>query len=269
MQAILEPQELAYLLQSLGAEQVVGVDNRQLFPDDAAIRTAWLESGFAALQEHGWIVAEGEGAYNTNDQIMLTAAVMAEPVAVMTVTFRSSPDGRYYLTYYVADSLIVEQFMTPEGGYLLTQVASSDIVIERLKRAFGLSRDIEVPPITVELDAVEFARALSAARKSELDTLRTLLLEGGLTKRESVLIARQISNVSVVGHIEGAALASGQAVPWMQLSLVRAAEGSHWLIAYANSGMKLLLAACTEERFEQQVMQLWHAITPTAMQYSS
>lgn len=137
MQAKLEASELGYLLQTHGAQRVAGLTTERFFPQEEATREAMLAQGFAALVDHGWLVA-ADGGYRTNTSMMLLSAVVATPERLLMVT-RVAEDGVQILTYSWAQQFIVEMFEADDRNYILTNLESNEAVIERLRAAFQIA----------------------------------------------------------------------------------------------------------------------------------
>lgn len=148
MQVAFETSELAYVLHSLGAQHVIGLDHSTFFPEDEQARRSLLAEGFSALQRNARLIPEGKTFY-TNPHMMLLAAVLAAPERVLVME-RIVSQGVQVFTYSFAVEHIVEQFQAENGAYILTQLADMDAVLERLRAAFliptdnGVGKDVEV-----------------------------------------------------------------------------------------------------------------------------
>lgn len=171
--AILESSELAYLLATVHATQVVGVDAPELFPADPGARQALLEAGARQLQAHGWLrPVEQPGQFDLNVDLMVLAAVVADPKFVI-FTVRTQPDGSSrVLLHYLAEPDIVELLVTADRKYTLTAVPDRAAMLGRIREMLELPEAspgsevrfmIEEPTFETIQDLAEEGQAAEAA----------------------------------------------------------------------------------------------------------
>lgn len=166
MQAKLTVDEFAYLLQGLDTRQVIGVDNARLFPTGDLSRTSLLDQGFNSLQEHGWLQADGS-TFRTHTPLILMCAVVAQPEQTIMLTYKLSSGVEQIITYYLAQEMIVEQFLTSDQEYLLTQLDTYADLVQRLQQALQIPASEERWPTAITLDANVFETSMKQARSAD------------------------------------------------------------------------------------------------------
>ena len=254
MQAKLEPAELAYILHTLEAKAVVGVDNAGLFPDETVARDALLKRGFTQLQEHGWFVADN-GQISANPRLMLMVAVMANPAYVLTATHFSA-ESQQTITGYLADELVVEQFLTPDGSYQLAQLESATVLMEHFTAAFSLSAgDVPAWPSFI-FDSRTFETTLQQARAGDFAALNQALSANNLSAAVVEKISQSICQLKSVGKVEGAAIQAQNLRAWAEFAILRDDSNRHWL-AYTDAQENTIeLLPASAEQFLQQFQSL-------------
>ena len=221
MHTTLEPAALAYLLHTLGAQKVVGVANRRLFPKEEAARDALLGTGFARLKASGWL-KEAEAGLHMNDRLMLMAAVLAAPQQVTTTTVLSD-DSRQTVTIYLANGHAVEQYLTPAGAYALTYLGDAAAVAPRLASALAVLVAEPERPFRLTLGRAAFA----AARRGQAAELPPAQ-------------ARLLAALAPVARIEIAAFAETAVAAYDEVLLLSAAGGAGWLLAGTDETVTLM-----------------------------
>jgi len=81
----LEAEELAYLLATVDAPGLIGVDDPKLVPSTAKSRDTTFSKGRKQLEAHGWVqeISGKPGEYDLNAGLFHTVAVMAAPEMVV------------------------------------------------------------------------------------------------------------------------------------------------------------------------------------------
>lgn len=230
MQAMLNPSEFAYLLHMVGASHVVGVKNAQLFPTDAEAENRLLQQGFAELQAHGCLVPEGEG-FRTHTGVVLLTAVIASPEIAILLTLATPDGGKQFVTYYLAQDMVVEQMLTAEQQYLLTKLDNFSDVVARLEQALSIAH--VSPPLStpVSLPRVAFEQAFRQPENGRLAALKTLLhdADDGLREIDDVpSLARLLQSLRPVGSVEIGHMAAGQLIGRRDIMFFRDVDNNRW-----------------------------------------
>ena len=254
MQAKLTPPEFAYLLQTLEAQKVVGVNNAELFPTDPAVRDELLNRGLLQLQADGWFVS-ADGKISANSRLMVLVAVIANPEIVLTATHLAESNTRQIVTYYLAAEYVVEQFQTDDGDYVLTQLPAKAALVERLAGLFSLGEPpwTQLPALTFEL--ATFETTLSQARSGSPEGLRQALQANDVPLEALDDLVNTIVGLKPAGKIEGAALAGQHLLDWQELALLADSSGRQWLARKDEGENVLELAPPALDRFKRLFRQ--------------
>lgn len=223
MQAKLELSEFTYLLHTLNARQAVGVDNALFFPDDDVIRESLLHTGFETLKTHGWLTPQDNG-WHMSTRLAMLVAVIATPETVVTITRSAPAGGRQIVTYYVTQSIYVEQFRTTDEQYLLTQLETETDLVGRLQAAFQIP--IAAPWTTpVSLPTAVLDKAIDLARAGNLSLVFPLLDEFGVEDNQ---LAELLVGLRPMGDLEFATLQGNQLVALRDMVILEGADSSKW-----------------------------------------
>jgi hypothetical protein len=203
MQAMLQPSEFSYLLHSLGATQVIGANNTQLFPQEAAVINALMQQGLAELKAHGWLIPDG-AAFKTHTGLVLLTAVIADPELVLVLTLAEAGGGKQTITYSMAQNLIVEHIFTAEQKYLLTQLDRVELLVERVGDALGLTDKSPAQSKKVFLDSRSFEVVMQQAISGQLVDLETALTAANNGLQDVTSLAALLSSLRPTGRLEWA-----------------------------------------------------------------
>ena len=77
--AKLEAAELAYLLVTVRARGLVGVEDPRLFPESQIDKDSTFATGLKLLKEHQWLKPGPNGSLRMDDALLYLVAVAAEP----------------------------------------------------------------------------------------------------------------------------------------------------------------------------------------------
>lgn len=171
--AILEPSEFAYLLGTLHAPQVVGVDAPDLFPKLPGDQESLYLRGRAKLLEHGWLKQlENPSQYILSPDLLYWVAVVADPKFVV-FTIRSQPDGtQRVLLHYLAEPDIIELSVLPGPKYALAVIPDRAAMLGRVQAMLDLPQPpqgsevrfmIEEPAFVTIQDLAEDGQSAEAA----------------------------------------------------------------------------------------------------------
>lgn len=142
LQTILEEDELLYLLETLSAKAVWGMDNARLFPTTAGERGQRLARGLALLKEHGWLLPAAHNTWHMDPRLIRLIAVVADPEIVLTTTYFLSTTTKAVIAYYLAQPLIVELTQLENATYRLASLPSLSFLLDRIGQLLAL-------PVTV------------------------------------------------------------------------------------------------------------------------
>lgn len=237
MQAMLQPSEFAYLLHALGAKQVIGANNAQLFPQEVASIDALMEQGLAELKAHGWLIPDGD-AFKTHTGLVLLTAVIADPEIVLVLTLAAAGGGKQTITYSLAQNLTVEQVFTSEQKYLLTQLEGADTLVERVDQALGLTNKLPAQSGEIFLDSSSFETAMQQAARGHLAALEAALTEANNDLHNAAALAASLASLRPAGRLEWAHFSGKQLETWKDAVFFQDANNHPWVLTKADpSGM--------------------------------
>ena len=251
MQAKLTTSEFSYLLHALQAQNVIGVNNAQLFPDEGKGRDALLSDGLQSLKDHGWLQPSGEGAFKTHTGLVLLAAVIASPEQTIMLTKAMPDNGRQTITYYFAQGMVVEQFYTTDEQYLLTQMDTVTNAISRLQQALGIPDKSQTWETTITLNTDTFEQAMKQAKDGDLSGLFATMREIGIDSNSDrlELLAKLIGGVQPVGKLEIATLSEERLNSLQELMILHAEDKSVWGMSSDNGAKSVYLQPLDGTRF--------------------
>lgn len=198
---VLETNELAYLLATVHAQSVIGVDNPALFPATPAEQDATYGAGLAQLKAHGWLKPLENNQFHLSDTLLLMVATLADPqLAVITV--RNLPGGgAQVVSHYLAGDDIIELAQTGPEAYTLGKVTDRPALLARLTEWLAL-KDQATPTAQFAIPTAQFdqLRALAEGGQHEQATglLKNIGLNGHSTDLVQALAAAQNSAQVVV-----------------------------------------------------------------------
>lgn len=192
---VLEKTEFAYLLATLHATSIVGIDDPDIFPADTGTRDSTFATGLQSLREHGWLkpIPQQPGQFSLDDTLLLMTAVIADPQYVIFTVRHSSGDNQQILLHYLAEPDIVELSVTPEGQYRLGVVPDRLAMLRRIQEMLGLPDKSSVAPVQFTIEEQAFLTVQDLAEHGQRDQAAALLKERGIngSNGDSLLSALQ------------------------------------------------------------------------------
>ncbi len=194
--AELEEAEFAYVLATLHAPGLIGVDSPRLFPTAAADRDAVFGAGFRQLQAHGWMKPLAQpGQYDLNAELIELAAVVAEPqFVVFTMTPQPGGYQRLFLHYVAGDDIV--ELSSTLGCYRLLALPSYDVLFERVSDmlgVFGAAPPGLPAPEPLIIDEPFFAEARTSAQSGALEQAAAQLTAHGATRAAGEALAAALA----------------------------------------------------------------------------
>ena len=189
---VLEPAEMAYLLATLHATQVVGIEDPALFPTDEPTRAATIEQGLQALKDHGWLIPLPQpDQFNLNDLLMYAVAVVADPQFVVFTIRNEASGGSRLLLHYLSGADIVELSTTADEKYALALIPDRPSMLSRIGQLLGLSDVTGGSEIRFTIAEQDFEEIQDLAEGGQHDAAAGLLKRFGINGQfgESLLAA--------------------------------------------------------------------------------
>lgn len=197
--AVLESSEFAYLLATINAGQVVGVDAPDLFPTDAAEREALFAEGGRLLQAHGWLKPlENPSQFHLNENLLYLTAVIADPQFVV-FTIRTQPDGSSrVLLHYLAEPDMVELSVTADQKYALSILPDRATLLARIQEMLELPPTPQVGEVQFTVEEPTFETIQDLAEVGQAEEASAMLKQLGVNGNtgESLVKALQTPEAS-------------------------------------------------------------------------
>ena len=192
----LEIAELAYLLGTVDASGLIGVDDPRLFPTTAKAKDATYSKGRQQLEAHGWIkpIPDTPGEHDLNAGLFQLVAVAAAPEQVIATSHGESPDDRQLVLHYLVGELIVELWATSDKNYFLASLPDRSALTQRMAELLSLAKSTQEGELTLTESA--FNRLKNHAQK------------GQQAQAEKLLVAAEgngQAGKSLLGALEGSA----------------------------------------------------------------
>lgn len=163
---ILEKAEVAVLLALSDANSIYGSDPAALFPDNEDDLQALYKRGSQALQEHGWMVLEGNRYRELNVNLLLLAATVSSPDQVI-LTRRYFPDGVQEFGHYISGDLVVEYDLTTDQKHRFVFLEDIDLVVARIGGALGIDQQPANTHLTISISPAQLKEAVDLAQAGD------------------------------------------------------------------------------------------------------
>jgi hypothetical protein len=137
--AKLEAAELAYLLVTVRAPGLVGVEDPRLFPESQTEKDATYAAGLKLLKEHGRLKPGPNGSLRMDDALLYLVAVAAEPEFVIFTIRERAGGERQLVLHYLAGPAIVELAATPDGAFHLGMIADRPALARRIAEMLAIN----------------------------------------------------------------------------------------------------------------------------------
>ncbi len=237
---VLEKAEFAYLLATLQATSVVGVDDPALFPTEKEARDAIYGTGFDTLKEHGWLKpAEQPGQLILDDLLLFMAAVVADPAYVVFTARNSGGGNQQLLLHYLAEPEIVELSATPDQKYRLGLVPDRAAMLQRIQEMLGLPEKAEAPRFQFNIEEQAFQTIQNLVGEGKRKQAAAMLRERGVngTKGESLLSA--LGSTEAGGIVAVTRASGGQITAGRKVTVYRQVNAS-WLMRRTDAAATTL-----------------------------
>lgn len=191
LQTVLVEDELLYLLETLSAKAVWGLDTERLFPTIDLLHEQRLARGLALLKEHGWLMPAAHNTWDLNVPLMQMITAVVDPEIVLTTTYFSLSNTKAIIAYYLAQPLIVELAQLENATYRLASMPSLSFLVERM----GQSLALPVAATTASVQSI-FVDSASVAHHTILRQFLTkdhLLAEIEVSRINGTTLLKQIA----------------------------------------------------------------------------
>jgi hypothetical protein len=136
---VLQASEFAYLLLTVGAKNVLGLEAPELFPTQAKAQDRTYRQGWDKLIANGWVkpLPNGENAHEFDPFLTEMVAIIGTP-RIMVVTTHSIDGSHQMLLHYRSDETTVELSVLEEGQYALGLVPQVEDIANRVSELMNI-----------------------------------------------------------------------------------------------------------------------------------
>ncbi len=225
----LDAAELAYLLVTVRARALVGVEDARLFPATSADKDATYARGLKLLKEHGRLKPSANGSLRMDDVLLYLVAVAAEPEFVIFTIRDLAGSGRQLVLHYLGGPAVVELAATEDGHFRIGAIADRAALAPRIAAMLAINPATQPAAVefTIGGPIIGAVRSLVAEGKSEqaAATLKSFGVNG--SNGEAMLKAMQAPDTRgqfVVTHLINGQIEDGRRAS------VFGKEGRAWMM---------------------------------------
>lgn len=163
--AVLTTEEFAFLLGSVGASEIVDLDDPELFPTTQGKQRKTFEQGLEQLVENGWVETDSQDPARAglNATLFQLVAIIAAPNFVLSTSLRVTDGKPLRLLHYLGNETIVELDVPAEERYQIGLVGDLDQLGERLAQFLGLADSGKAGLASLAADAAGELKAKAQA----------------------------------------------------------------------------------------------------------
>ena len=210
--------ELAFLLDMLKAQSLLGTDQAALFPPSKDEHERLLQDGYAQLLASGWLIPDpADGSASINDQLLLLTSPLADP-EVVVLTERTIGQHQDGVAHYLARDMVVE--MVQREQFELTALADMLTLGLRVGHTLGFTAS-PVPAMTCVLKRSEFG-AIKA--HPDLDTL----IQHGVEPQVAQMLYETLRDLAHTASIKVVKTFLSQAVTVRPIGVLVGNNGATW-----------------------------------------
>jgi hypothetical protein len=176
--------EFAYLLATVEAQDVLGIDTRELFPKAAKKRDKLYAQGRSDLEANGWLEPTDSttGEYDLNAELFHIVAAIASPDFVLASLREHPPEASGLTVYYFTEDGIAELAPIANGRFRLGVAPDRKVLASHMAELLGTKN--AKPAIQGSLPRTDFKKVVSAAKKGQTEKANELLSEAGVGEKK-------------------------------------------------------------------------------------
>lgn len=193
--------EFAYLLGTVGADQVIGLEAPELFPKDSKAQAEVYGGGLEALKGSGWVQPspDHEGEFEFDPMALELVAVVGAPQFVLATTASGQGPERILLLHYLNGERLVELSAFREDRYALGFLEDWDQLQSRVAATLALAASAQ--QVELEIPAPTFEKLQAAAAEGS-----TKKVASNLDKLELDADLREDLEAALTGELRGQVL---------------------------------------------------------------
>jgi hypothetical protein len=212
--AELNSAEFAYLLATIHAQAVVGLDDPTLFPTKSSIQDKTYGQGRKDLETKGWLrpIPDRSDEYELDLDLVEMVSLVADPDFALFTTYNSQDSESQLVLHYLSEDRIVELSASDGDSYHLGTLPDDDALNERIVQMFNLTTRSQEAKFS--LDEGKLNEIQASPQKGKMDRAKALLDSIRLKKsaKESFLtaISGEVGGQIVLVRSEQGEIVSGR-----------------------------------------------------------
>jgi hypothetical protein len=173
--AELNSAEFAYLLATLHAQAVVGLDDPALFPTKSSAREKTYVQGRKDLETNGWLrpIPDHADEYELDLAVLEMVSLVADPDFALFTTFNPQDTESQLVLYYLSEDQIVELSASDADSYHLVTIPDDEALNERIKQMLHLTTRSQDAKFSMDEETLNEIQSLS--QKGKMDRAQALL----------------------------------------------------------------------------------------------
>ncbi len=232
----LETAELAYLLATVDASGLIGVDDPKLSPATAKAQDAIYSKGRQQLEEHDWIkpIPDKPGEHDLNAGLFQLVAIAAAPEQVIATSTGATADDRRLVLHYLVGDHAVELWATSDKSYFIASIPDRASLTQRIVEVLGLGKSSQKGQYT--LTDAAFSKLKSHAQKGQQAQAEKLLEAAGLNGQAGKALLAALASL-VRGQVVVTRANAGEIEAGRRAELFGEKKGA-WMVVRPESDSK-------------------------------
>lgn len=225
----LEAEELAYLMVTVGANSLTGVEDPRLFPAAQAERDATYVAGLRLLKQNGHLKPGPTGSLRMDDTLLYLVSVAAEPEFVI-FTFRDIANGKRQLVlHYLAGPAVVELSGTPEGKFRIGAIADRAALAQRIAAMLSIEPASQPASVEFTIGGPIMGAVRGLATEGKTEQAAATLKSFGINAVNGEAMVSALHDPDTHGHVVVTHLVNGQIQDGRRAS-VFGKQGRAWMM---------------------------------------
>jgi hypothetical protein len=237
--------EFAYLLATLNCNEVIGLDDPSLFPQNASVRGKTLKKGRQELETHGWItpIPDQPDDFELDAMLLETVSIIASPDFMIATTHTAEKDQTRLVFHYLGEGSTVELAVQDEKNYRLGLLPEQGEMFGRIYALMQLSPDCGTAELRV--DQTTFEKIVQYVHKGKYPDAEELLASFPLKEAEVKSLLSAIESNSRGGLVV-VRVDSGEITDGRRLSIYGSGDVAWMAIQVDSETTDFGLRPCSE-----------------------
>lgn len=206
----LEAEELAYLMVTLSAKSLTGVEDARLCPATQAERETTYAAGLRLLKQNGHLKPGPGGSLRMDDALLYLVSVAAEPEFVI-FTFRDMASGeRQLVLHYLAGPAVVELSGTPNGKFRIGAIPDRAALAQRIADMLSIQPAAQPASVEFTIGGPIMGAVRGLATEGKTEQAAATLKSFGINVVNGEAMVNALHEPDTHGHVVITHLVNGQ-----------------------------------------------------------